>query len=397
MTSTNWAGNVRFSGRIHRPDSVDSVRRLVAAADKVRPLGTAHSFSTIADTDGDLISVAEVETEPVLDGDTVTVGGGIRYGELARWLTARGYALHNLGSLPHISVAGACATGTHGSGAGNGCLTTAVRRVELVTAGGDLTSLDGGALVHLGALGVVTRVSLAVEPVYPVRQYVYDDLPWHALTAELDRIMAAGYSVSVFTDWERSQVWAKLRDPDPAPDWLGELGARPADGPRHPIVGHPADYCTAQLGEPGPWHERLPHFRLEFTPSSGEELQSEFLIAREDAAAALAALHEIADIIQPALQVSEIRAVAADDLWLSMAFGRDSTALHFTWVADWSTVEPALHAVEAALQPYDPRPHWGKISTLKAAYPKVADFLGLRDTLDPDRKFTNPYLDRFLD
>lgn len=397
MTATNWAGNVAFTaGQVHRPASVEEVRGLVEGAPRVRALGTAHSFSTIADSPGVLVSLAEVPPDPVLEAGTVSVGAGIRYGELSTWLHERGYALHNLASLPHISVAGACATGTHGSGAGNGCLSTAVTALDLVTAAGDLRTLDGedlaAAAVNLGALGIVTRVTLAVEPSYEVRQYVYDGLPWLGLTANLDQIMASGYSVSVFTDWMASQVWAKLRADQPVPD-LSALGAQPADAPRHPIAGHPADSCTEQLGVPGPWHHRLPHFRLEFTPSSGDELQSEFLIPREAAPDALAALHEIADRIAPALQVSEIRAVAADTLWLSPAYGRDSIALHFTWISDAAVVMPVLAEVEQCLAPYDPRPHWGKIATIRGSYPRWAEFQDVRASLDPTGKFGNDYLD----
>jgi alditol oxidase len=403
----NWAGNVRFAAAsLHHPSTVEEVRRLVAGTGRLRALGTAHSFSTIADTTGDLLSVAGLPPAPVLDPDarTVSVGAGIRYGELAGWLHERGYALHNLGSLPHISVAGACATGTHGSGDRNGGLGTAVTALELVTATGDVLSLAGedleAAVVNLGALGVVTRVGLAVEPAYDIRQYVYEGLPWAELTAHLDAILAAAYSVSVFTDWRASQVWAKLRADQPTPDLSG-LGAHPASGQRHPIAGHPAGSCTAQLGEPGPWHQRLPHFRLEFTPSSGAELQSEYLVAREDAPTALAALHQLADRIGPVLQVSEIRSIAADRLWLSPSYGRASVGIHFTWIADGAAVAPVLAAVEERLAPYGPRPHWGKLSGIpprdvRAAYPRAADFQRLRASLDPTGRFVNDWLDRYL-
>jgi alditol oxidase len=402
----NWAGNVRFGARaVRRPGSVDEVREIVARADRVRALGTAHSFSTVADTAGELVSLAGLPAEPVLDGAaaTVSVPAGMRYGELARWLHARGLALHNLGSLPHISVAGACATGTHGSGVRNGSLATAVVGLEVVTAGGGLrTDPDlAASVVGLGALGVVTRVTLSVRPAYEVRQYVFEGLPWPALATHVLDILAAAYSVSVFTDWADppvSQVWVKLLAGEPVPELFG---ARPAAGPRHPIAGHPAGSCTAQLGEPGPWHHRLPHFRLEFTPSSGAELQSEYLIPSESAPAALAALREVAPDIARVLQVCELRAVAADGLWLSPSYRRDSVCVHFTWVADTAAVRPVLALVESRLAPFAPRPHWGKLFTLdpatvRAAYPRAADFQRLRHAVDATNKFGNEFVDRYL-
>jgi xylitol oxidase len=406
--ATNWAGNVRFSaGQVHRPESVEQVRRLVAAASRVRALGSAHSFSTIADTTGELVSVAGLPAGMVLDPEagTVSVGAGVRYGELARWLHQRGYALHNLGSLPHISVAGACSTGTHGSGDRNGGLGTAVAALELVTADGESVTVARGdqleaAVVGLGALGVVTRVTLEVEPTYEVRQYLYEEVGWDELTGQLAEIFGSGYSVSVFTDWGDppvSQLWVKLRADQPTPN----LPGRPAGGERHPIAGYPAGNCTPQLGVPGPWHERLPHFRLEFTPSSGAELQSEYLVPRESAVGALRAVREIGRLVAPVLQVSELRSVAADELWLSPAYGRASIAIHFTWIADGAAVAPVVAAVEERLAPFGPRPHWGKVfglppEAVRDEYPRAADFQRLRASWDPAGKFGNELVDRYL-
>jgi alditol oxidase len=410
MTS-NWAGNVTFGARhVHRPTSLEELRALVAGASRIRALGTAHSFNHLADSPGDQVSVAGLP--PVMDVDTgrrtVTVSAGLRYGELAPHLHANGFALHNLGSLPHISVAGACATGTHGSGVRNGNLTTAVSGMELVTADGSLVPVRRGdplfaaAAVGLGAFGVVTRLTLEVEPAYDVEQYVYDALPEAALRDQVSfaEIMSAGYSVSVFTDWRADHsVWLKLRDsPPPPPDWLG---ARLADGPRHPVPGMPPVHCTEQSGVPGPWHARLPHFRLEFTPSSGEELQSEYFVPRDRAVEALAALDAVRDRIAAVLQISEIRTIAADDLWLSPAHRRDSVAIHFTWVADTAAVTPVLAAVEERLAPFAARPHWGKLFTLDPAvlaerYERLADAAALARRHDPDGTFRNETLDRYL-
>ncbi|HEY0700857.1 MAG TPA: FAD-binding protein [Micromonospora sp.] len=412
---TNWAGNITFGARrLHRPDSVDELRRLVARADRIRVLGTGHSFNRIADSPGDLVSLADLPPAVRIDPArrTVTVGGGVRYGELAARLHAEGWALHNLASLPHISVAGAVATGTHGSGDRNASLASAVRAMELVTADGELVTVsrDGdperfcGMVVGLGALGVVTSLTLDVEPAFDVRQYVFTDLPRRALESYWADVFAAGYSVSLFTDWTGpgiNQVWVKQRDGGPTGvgDWAGT--AVPAEGPRHPVPGRPAENCTEQLGIPGPWHTRLPHFRPDFTPSSGAELQSEFLLPRQATLAALDALGEVADRIAPVLQVCEVRTVAADDLWLSPSYQQDSVAVHFTWIADAAAVEPVLDLVEAALVPLNARPHWGKVfhltpEAVRAGYQRWADFAALMRVLDPTGKFRNEVLDRYF-
>ncbi|WP_326552535.1 D-arabinono-1,4-lactone oxidase [Micromonospora sp. NBC_01813] len=411
---TNWAGNVTFAARhIHRPASVDELRRIVGAATRIRALGTGHSFNRLADTDAELVSLAGLPTEVVVDpvASTVTAGGGIRYGELAEHLHTRGYALHNLASLPHISVAGACATATHGSGQGNGNLATAVRGIELVTAAGDLVALDrsdpdfAGVVVGLGGLGVVTSVTLAIEPTFEIAQYVYQGLSRDALADNWARIAASGYSVSLFTGWSSTdidQVWVKRRiDRDHPPVDADGWGLTAADGPRHPVPGMPVDNCTSQLGVAGPWHTRLPHFRLDFTPSSGAELQSEYLVPVADAVAALDAVAAIRDQIAPVLQICEIRTIAADELWLSMNHRRDGVAIHFTWIADTAAVAPVIAAVEQALAPFAPRPHWGKLfgiapDELAGRYERWNDFAQLLARHDPAGVFRNDFLDRYF-
>ncbi|MFI6154808.1 D-arabinono-1,4-lactone oxidase [Kitasatospora sp. NPDC051170] len=406
---TNWAGNIRFRAeRCHEPRSVEELRRIVAGARSVRVLGTGHSFNAIADTPGDLVSVAGLPRVVEVDGRarTVTVSAGLRFSEFTGVLDRAGFALHNLGSLPHISVAGACATGTHGSGVANGSLATAVRAVELVTAEGELRTIARGAaefpgsVVALGALGVVTRLTLDVVPAFEVRQWVYEGLPNAVLRERFDEIMAAAYSVSLFTRWRTDridQVWLKQRGGPEAPGtWFGAV---PADGPRHPVPGCPPEPCTGQLGAPGRWHDRLPHFRAEFTPSSGDELQSEYFVDRADAVRAFDALDAVRGRIAPALQISEIRAVAADDLWLSPAYGRDSVAFHFTWHPDAAAATAAVTAVEEALSAFSARPHWGKVFTtapeaVRASYPRWDDFRALLRDLDPTGRFRNGFLTR---
>lgn len=389
---------------VHRPGSVDELRKIVARAGRVRPLGTAHSFNRIADTAGEQVSVAGLPPAVEIDSAErrVRVAAGMRYGEVAVRLQEAGFALHNLGSLPHISVAGACATGTHGSGVGNGSLSTAVSALELVTADGDLVHVDrksrnwGGMVVALGALGVVTAVTLDIRPAFELRQYVYENLPHEELAGNLDAILGNGYSVSLFTDWRApviNQVWCKRRDPVPDEPWFG---AAPAGGPRHPLPGMPVENCTEQLGVPGPWHERLPHFRLEFTPSAGEELQSEFFVPRAHALDALNAIYELREQVSPVLQISEIRTIAGDELWLSPCYHRDSVAFHFTWVKDPAAVLPVVEAVEERLAAFRARPHWGKVFVRSGHYERLSDFMDLARAYDPAGKFRNDMLREHL-
>ncbi|NDL57122.1 FAD-binding protein [Phytoactinopolyspora mesophila] len=412
---TNWARNIQYTAtQVQRPSSLSELQALVTDSPRVRVLGTRHSFNTIADTDGVLVSVDALDMPTTLDpaAATVTVGGGVRYTELCQWLHRRGWAVHNLGSLPHISVAGAVATGTHGSGDRNGNLATAVSALEMITADGELVRLsrdtDGdrfnGAVVSLGALGVMVKLTLDVVPTYAMRQRVYTGLSWTALAQRLDDVFASGYSVSVFTDWadaEHTQIWVKRHADDTREDTTSLFGAAAADVAMHPIAGMPASFCTEQLGVPGPWHARLPHFRAEDTPSTGDELQSEYLVPREHAAQAVAALEAIRDRIAPVLQVCELRTVQADELWLSPSYRQDVLGLHFTWISDLTPVRGVMEAVEKALEPFAARPHWGKIfgipaEAVRAMYPRLPDFADLAHEYDPEGKFRNQFVDQYL-
>ncbi len=409
---TNWAGNYRYStGHLHVPQTLTEVQEVVKSCGKLRALGARHSFNGIADSTANQISLKHFQ-DMALDrkSSTVTVGAGVTYGQLAPYLDGKGYALHNLASLPHISVAGSCATGTHGSGNKNGNLSTAVSAMEMVTAEGEVIQLsrerDGerfqGAVIHLGGVGVVTNVTLDVEPTFTMRQVVYENLPLGQLESHLDEIFASGYSVSLFSDWQKhraTQVWIKRRvEPGDSAEIAPEFfGAKLATTKLHPLAGHSADNCTEQMGIPGPWYERLPHFRMNFTPSSGAELQSEYFVPRDKAYGAILAVERLRDRITPHLFISEFRTIDADTLWTSPCYKRPAMTIHFTWKPEWPAVKTVLPAIEEALAPFDARPHWGKLFTmspsrLQSQYAKLPDYRELLKHYDPSGKFRNAFL-----
>jgi xylitol oxidase len=410
----NWAGNHRYgTTSITSPTSLADVQAFVRRHARFKVLGTRHCFNGIADSTDAFLSLREMHHVVALDrtANTVTIEAGMSYGQLCPVLDRDGFALHNLASLPHISVAGACATGTHGSGVNNGNLSTAVSAFELVTAAGDVVTFARSkdlkafqaAVVNLGALGVVTKVTLDVQPTYQMRQDVYLDLPMAQVRDHFEDIVAAGYSVSLFTDWQKgrvNEVWVKRRldHGTPAVDASRDFyGAKAATANVHPIVELSAENCTAQMGVAGPWYERLPHFRMGFTPSSGKELQSEYFVPRKNAVDAIAAVERLRDHVSPHLMISELRTIAADELWMSPAYQRPSLAIHFTWKQDWESVRRVLPMIERELAPFDVRPHWGKLFTIPSAqllqrYPMAAAFTQLVAEHDPKATFRNAFL-----
>jgi alditol oxidase len=413
----NWAGNYTYNAaRWHYPTTIAEIQDLVARQRKLKVLGSRHSFNNIADTDADLISLERLVPEAHIDRErnTVTIDGGARYGRFCDQLHRAGFALHNLASLPHISVSGACATATHGSGDDNGNLATAVRGIEFVRADGEIVTLsreqDGrtfqGAVVSLGGLGVITKITLDLVPTFMVKQDVYEHLPFERFEADFDAISASAYSISLFTDWQGArftQVWVKRRvnsDVSGA-DEEEFFGAQRVRRQRHPVEDEAAHQTTEQRGIPGAWHERLPHFRMEHQPSVGVELQSEYFVPRGHARAALQALYRLREQIAPHLFISEVRTIAADELWMSPCYQRDSVAFHFTWKQNWPEVRKVLPAMEAELAPFEARPHWGKLFTLppeelRSLYPRLPDFQALLEAYDPQAKFRNAYLDRYV-
>ena len=413
-TRTNWSGNQTWNAtRLHTPATLQELQHLVLANKHIKALGTTHSFNPIADTPGAHISLRHFHSITLdREAQSVTVGAGVTYGRLAPWLHARGFALPNLASLPHISIAGAIATATHGSGLHNGNLSTAVQALQFIDGRAEHIHLSRianpdrfpGAVVALGALGIVTSLTLRVQPTFHIAQTVYQNLPFAQLEHHLDPILSAAYSVSLFTDWQRvTQVWLKQKvEPGatitpPATFFTATLQTTNL----HPLPHHSAEHCTPQQALPGPWFDRLPHFRLDFTPSSGNELQSEYFLPLEHAFPAILAIARLRHRIAPLLLISELRTIAADDLWLSMACRRPSLAIHFTWKPDWPSVRQILPLIEEALAPFHPRPHWAKLFTtppahLRTLYPRLPDFLALRHLHDPQGRFLNHFLTTHL-
>lgn len=411
MTSElrTWSGTYRFTARqVIAARTVDDVRRAVAAGGRVRALGTRHCFNDLADNGATLVTVTGISPDPVLDetSRTVTAGAGTSYGTLAAWLQERGWALANMASLPHISIAGATATGTHGSGSGNRILPAAVAGLDYVNAEGELCHAGradpdfAGMAVGLGAFGIVVRVTLDVEPAYLIRQDVYAGLSWDRVLADLDGVMSAAYSVSLFTDWSSGslQAWVKRRlaDPDSAvPEEF--FGAHRDPGPAR-LADAPVDNLTVH-GVAGPWSERLPHFRPDVTPSNGDEIQSEYFVGRQHGPGALDAVRRLASLVTPLLLVTEIRTTAQDRLWLSGSYDRETLAIHFTWRNQPDQVSAAVRKVEAVLAPFGARPHWGKLSHVQAdhlyhLYPRLDDARALFERLDPEGRFSNHRLER---
>ena len=410
--SHNWSEHVAFgAAAVHFPTSIAEVQQIVRGADKVRVVGTRHSFNAIADTVGALISLRALPRRAEIDpvARTVTIDGGITYAELAVVIDAAGFALFNLPSVPDFTVVGAVSTATHGSGNANRNLAASVAGLQIVTASGELLQLRRGdadfegAVVGLGALGVVVAMTLDLVPRFDIRQTVYRNLPFDTVVENFDAIMGSAYSVSLFTHWNSDavdQCWLKELSTSPAPR-AEFFGGKAAVTEVSPVVGKAADGTTGQLGTVGKWYEMLPHFRIGVIPFDGYEYQSEYFIARRHAPAAMQALKAVQAGLHPALVVSEIRTIAEDRLWLSTNTGADSVGFHFSMTRDWAVVQQALAVIESALAPFNPRPHWGKLfvmpaAAVRASHPRLGDFVALAMRLDPAGKFRNAFVDAFV-
>jgi alditol oxidase len=409
---TNWAGNIQFKPKQwHEPRTIEELQHIVKNAKKLRVVGTGHSFNSISVCREEIVSLhhfnklIELNTEE----QTVTIEAGMKYSELSKILMNKGFAIHNLASLPHISVAGAIATATHGSGNKNKSLASIITAFELINANGDIIHITrenearfDGMIVHLGALGIVTKLTLEIVPEFTIRQYVYENLPIDSVQRHFDSIYASAYSVSLFTNWETNtinQVWLKQKVEDSKVEDL--FGAILSEKKLHPITGIDPIHCTDQLGIEGKWYDRLPHFRMDFTPSSGDEIQSEYIISKKDAPHAIKEIQTIGQQLSSLLHTSEIRSIAQDNLWLSPYYKRDSIGLHFTWKDDWNNVQRMLPVLESVLKPFRPRPHWGKVFTLdkeeiQSQYEMLPKFRELLTEYDPNGKFQNDFINTYI-
>lgn len=413
----NWAGNLEYStGNVHYPKTLGEVQEVVKKCDRLKALGSRHSFNRIADSKENQISLKEMNKVVFLNknANTVTVEAGARYGEFAAYLHENGYALPNLASLPHITVAGACSTATHGSGVKNGNLSTAVSAIEFVNAAGEVVTMskqkDGeefyGAVVSLGALGVVTKVTLNLLPTFDMKQVVYRNLPMEELKNNFDDIQARGYSVSLFTKWQNkniNEVWIKNRveNGNVTTDDLELHSAKRASQNMHPVEDQSAENVTEQMGKPGPWYDRMPHFKMGFTPSTGKELQSEYFVPIEYAYDAMMAIEKLQEKITPHLFISEIRTINADNFWMSPCYKKTCVAIHTTWKQEVDTVMGLLPIMEEQLAPFNPIPHFAKLftispSVLQSRYERLNDFKQLVSKHDPNGKFRNEFLTKNL-
>ncbi|WP_345948945.1 FAD-binding protein [Mucilaginibacter sp. PAMB04274] len=413
----NWAENIEFStDNLYYPESISEIQEIVKRCKKIRVFGSRHSFNRIADSDANMISLSALNK--VIDINekehTVTVQGGIRYSELAPYLYKKGYALPNLASLPHITIEGAVATATHGSGVSLGNLATSVSAIEFVDATGALVHLTrkdhasefAGAVVSLGALGIVTKITLDLVPTFDMTQVVYLNMPMKTLKNNMLAVLSASYSVSLFTNWANqnvSEVWLIDKAINGATAEIKSefYGAKAARNNVHPVIDQSAEKVTDQMGVPGPWFERMPHFKMGFKPSTGKELQSEFFVGIEHAYDAMMAIEQLHKQITPHLFITEIRTIKGDDLWMSPCYQQDCVAFHFTWKQENEAVNSVVNQIEEKLAAYRVRPHWAKIFTLKPEvlqlrYERLHDFKSLMKRYDPQGKFRNDFIDRNL-
>lgn len=410
--SHNWSEHVAFgAASVHFPTSIAEVQEIVRGTAKVRVVGARHSFNDIADTTGAMISLRALPRRAAIDrlAQTVTIDGGTTYAELAPVIDAAGFALFNLPSVPDFTIVGAVSTATHGSGNHNRNLAASVAALEIVTGTGELLTLRrgdhdfDGAVVGLGALGVVVAMTLDLVPRFDIRQTVYRNLPFDTVVENFDEVMGSAYSVSLFTHWNSEfvdQAWLKDLSSAPAPK-AEFFGGAPAATEMSPVLNKEPYGTTGQLGSVGAWYDRLPHARIGALPQEGYEYQSEYFIARHDAPAAMRALKAVQHALHPALVVSEVRTIAGDHLWLSTNNSGDSVGFHFSMARDWAEVSKALKVIEAALAPFEPRPHWGKLfvmpaAQVKAGHPRLAEFRALAQRHDPAGKFRNAFLDEFV-
>jgi len=405
----NWSRTHCFGAtELRRPTSIGELQQSIVAAvasgQGVRTIGSRHSFTDIADSDV-VVDLGALPEQFAVSPDrtSVTVSGAMTYARLASLLEPHQLAIANMASLPHLSIAGAISTATHGSGTTNGNLATAVLSLKIMTSAGELRHVQrsdtqfSAAVVALGAMGAIVAIELAVEPAFDVEQAVHNRLSWSRLHPSLDEVFDAAYSVSVFTDWrDHVQLWTKRRVDQATLDHATLHDGVQASQPEHPVPGADASSCTNQQ-EPGLWSHRLPHFRSDEVPSVGAEVQSEFFVERALMGQAIERLRSIGDALEPVIMVSEIRTIGADNIWLSPQYQRDCAAFHFTWHHDVVAAHAAADLVTDTLAPLRPIPHWGKVFDPRRfdfdqLYPNLRSALACFQEWDPTSTFTNAWM-----
>lgn len=410
----NWVGNLQYNSKKYfQPERVGQIQELVKNSKRIKTLGSRHCFNSIADCDETHLSLAKMNKMLAIDENemTVTIEGGAQYSDFCVELNEAGFALPNLASLANISVVGACATATHGSGVNNQSLASSISEIELVDGNGGIITLSrqkdaekfNGVVVNIGAIGIVTKLKLDIEKSFQVRQDLFENLSIEQLAENFDEITSSGYSVSLFTNFQKSirvmNIKRRIDEniSDLPKEFFGATAAKESINSR----GIPDTNRSPQMGVSGCWFECLPHFKFSKQLIQGEEIQSEYYVERKNAVEAILALEEISNIIFPQIIVAEIRSIKADNHWLSPFYRGDSVGIHFSWKLNEREVMKILPEIEKVLAPYKPIPHWGKLFTisreeLHAYYPKMSEFIGLCEEFDPNGKFRNEYLNKYI-
>ncbi|KAI1701064.1 FAD binding domain-containing protein [Ditylenchus destructor] len=409
----NWGDNFLFSTQnIQYPTTVEEVQEIVQNADKVRVVGTRHSFSTCADSPDTILSTLALKNIIGFDDSvpSITVQAGIAYTDLNPYLQYLGFALPNLATLAEISVGGASQTGAHGSGLSNQCLASHIRSLKIVLANGTLATYGPNdpelkaIALGVGAFGVITQVELKVEPTFNITNYFFLNMTAQNLYDHFDEIENTGYTAQLFTDFSTPGVWGQIMimDRSGSNANIGSLqnlyGATRATTKVSPILALPPTYLVDQ-GVEQPWYFGLVDYHLGLSGFDGGEIQSEYFLPYENAVAAIKAVTTLSDLIAPRVHTMLIRTIKGDDLWLSEMYSQSSVvAIHFTWKLNMTAVMEVLPQIEQLLIPYCAKPHWGKVfaqgpETFLHCYPKLADFKQLAEQLDPTHKFRNQFLE----
>ena len=410
----NWAKNITFSSQNYiEIENLTQLQKVIESSNKLKVVGTSHSFSEIADTTGTLISLKNLDSEIEIDekSQTVKVSAGTSYANLAKYLEKNGWALSNLASLGEISIAGAVMTGTHGSGSNNKVLSDSVVAIEMILSSGDKFVIDrknfaqfSGFVVSFGALAVFTKLTLKIVRSFSVKQVVYENVPIQSVLENFNEIFDRPYSASYFSNWSpknTGQIWMKFLDDDKYPELQSKAyGGNLALSNQHPVKVNDPGNCTEQMGVAGKWLFRLPHFRLNSSPASGDEVQTEYLVDRDHVQGYINELTKIGEDIAARVYATEIRTISSDDLWLSGAYGRETVGFHFTWKKS-PEVKDFLPEIENILGKNNGRPHWGKLfSTPRAQlidrYPMYEEFRQLIQKYDSGNKFRNKFIEQYF-